>query len=48
MKVFSTRILFVFALLLIHPTRMQNIALGQSYAKGGAHGVTPLQIARRS
>jgi hypothetical protein len=48
MKDFSTRILFVFALLLVHPTRMQDVALGQSYAKRGAHGGTPLQIARRS
>ncbi len=30
MKVASIRILFVFGLLLVHPTRMKNIALGQS------------------
>src|SRR5258705_498268 len=37
MRVVSIRLLFLYALLLVHPTRMQNIALGQSPTAKGTH-----------
>ncbi|HKB68665.1 MAG TPA: hypothetical protein VKC61_22580 [Pyrinomonadaceae bacterium] len=37
MRVVSIRLLFLYALLLVHPTRMQNIALGQSPTANGEH-----------
>jgi len=45
MKVVTIRLLFVYALLLVHPTRMQNIALGQSPTANTEHSTaapTPL------
>src|ERR1700730_3830883 len=39
MKVMSIRILFVLGLLLVHPTRMQNVALGQSPAANTEHSI---------
>jgi GTP 3',8-cyclase len=41
MRVLSIRILFVYALLLVHPTRMQNIALGQSPTANTEHTSRP-------
>ena len=39
MKVMSIRILFVLGLLLVHPTRMLNVALGQSPAANTEHSI---------
>lgn len=40
MRVLSIRLLFLYALLLVHPTRMQNIALGQSPTSNTEHSTS--------
>ena len=44
MKVVSIRILFLYALLLVHPTRTQNIALGQSTSPQTEHSTAAAPV----